>query len=126
MVIFYCVSIPSQDPCYPLVMYQLLQECWQHDSSKRPAAENLKRGIEIHSGLSHDGGRSNHAQVLLDSFLFIPGWSMVATCVAQNGEMLTICTALVLGDQLTTRIVLADHDVTAMGTTQLRTQVQLL
>ena len=88
-------SLIPQDPSYPLVMYQLLQECWQHELYNRPTAASLKRGLEVSTGLAPDGRQhSGVSSPLLDTLVLPPGQKVVASCMWQDDADFKVGVAL--------------------------------
>eukprot|EP00731_Ephydatia_muelleri_P024118 Em0016g389a len=101
-----------KDPAYPLVMYQVLQECWQHELYNRPTAASLKAGIEAHTGLAPDGHcRLTSSCPLLDTLVLPPCHKVAASCVWQDKDSFKMGVALADGTDATSnsRIVVISH-----------------
>ena len=106
-------ATPSlQDPAYPLMMYQLLQECWQHELYNRPTAASLKRGIEAHTGLAPDGHCSATPCPLLDTLVLPSNQKVVTSCVHQDKDSFRMGVALVDGKDATSisQVVVISHN----------------
>lgn len=113
--------LTAQDPLYPLLYFQFLEDCWHQEHFKRPSAATLCKAVQKLSG-SYDvlskaeqpKERRELYGVLLDSYTLHQGYRISAcqSVVSQDPcTSYTMCVALSSPDDYSTTVAITKYSV---------------
>ena len=112
--------VRSQDASYPLLLFQFLEECWQHKHFKRPSAEGLKRALQTLTGFSvqddSETVRYSPQRLLMDTFVLHQTHRVSASHAIAAQDSFSVCAALSSPDESTTTVAVVNYQHTNLKT----------
>ena len=103
----------SQDTSYPLLLFQFLEECWQHKHFKRPSAGDLKTTLQTLTGFSVPDDseivKCSPQKLLMDTFVLHQSHRVSASHAIAAQDSFSICAALSSSDESTTTVAVVNH-----------------